>query len=273
MIVFVPGGGLGNILFEHSAAWVHSKETGQELHALGYYPDCYTKRAKLADYPNLFKHVKILGERDKHPYSENWPGNPSQLQYISQLTGETRVWQEPYFYHNPIPSDARILTGYFQSWKYFDKYRIELRDLLRSNDSILWEEQKSRVKGGVCVHIRWGGDGLAKPLIHPVCSREYYSDAMKLFPNNKFLLFCEEPDLIKDFEGEVIYEPDPLKTLFLMSCCDHFIIANSSLSLMAYYMRENEDARLVAPRNWFGPQGPAYKLDDLVKPSDRVTLL
>jgi hypothetical protein len=95
---------------------------------------------------------------------------------------------------------------------------------------------------------------------------------MKLFPNNKFLLFCEEQ--IDDIVGdniEVVHEPDPLKSLFFMSLCDHFIIANSTMSLMAYYMREQEGAQLVAPRHW--SRDVNFKIDDLIRPSDNVKLL
>jgi hypothetical protein len=244
MIVIVPCGGLGNLLFQHAAAWSYAKEQGQELAALGLYPDAHIYRKKFGEYDNLFQHVKILNSVDET---------------------DGGVWQEPSFRYYPIPSGARILRGYFQSWKYFDNYRVELRDLLRTNESEIWEEQKNRFSGGVCMHVR-RGDYLSYQDSHPVCTIEYYREAMKLFPNNKFLLFCEES--VPELSGtniEVVNEPDPVKTLFLMSLCEHFIIANSTLSLMAYYMRENEHARLVAPRLWFGAKGPSCDINDLVK--------
>jgi Glycosyl transferase family 11 len=258
MIVIVPCGGLGNLLFQHAAAWSFAKEQGQELGAIGWYPHPnipeYPAYKKFGEFSDLFKHVKMVTE------------------------ARGAEWSEPCFTYVPIPRDARVLNGYYQSWKYFDKYRIELRDLLRSNVPELWAEQKSRFSGGVCVHVRWGGDGRKLFAVNQtVLPKEYYLEAMKLFPNNKFLLFCEEPDLVADLTGpnvEVVHEPDPVKTLFLMSLCDHFIIANSTLSLSAYSMRENEDARLVAPRAWFAPgRGPAYDINDLIKPGPNVVLM
>lgn len=265
MIVIIPCGGLGNLLFQHHAAWVHAKENGQELAALGWYPDTHIWRKKFGDY-SLFKHVTMLGKDREFPY-EKWPGSPSQILYVSNLSGEMAVWKEPGFKHVQIPSEARILSGYFQSWRYFDKYRIELRDLLRSNEPDVWAEQKARFSGGICMHVR-RGDYMQYQHVHPVCSNEYYLNAMKLFPNNKFLLFCENLHEVSDLSGpntEMVYEPDPLKTLFLMSLCDHFIIANSSLSLMAYYMREQEDARIIYPTQWFGPAGPEFNINDIIK--------
>jgi Glycosyl transferase family 11 len=278
MIVIVPCGGLGNLLFQHAAAWSHAKEQGQELAALGWYPDVYTVRPKFGEYSRLFKHVKILGNPEYCIKTPEWHYDPdrSDLMKAAILSGETRVLKESSSRHSLIPPDARILQGFFQSWKYFDKYRTEIRDLLQSNESEMWSERKGRYRGSVCVHVRWGGDGKLVPHIHPVCSKEYYENAMKLFPGKKFLIFCEEPELVGDWAGpmiEIMNEPNPLKTFFLMSACEHFIIANSSLSLMAYYMRINEDARLVAPSNWFGPGGRDFDIYDFIKYSDNVTLL
>jgi len=49
-----------------------------------------------------------------------------------------------------------------------------------------------------------------------------------------------------------------------MSCCEHFIIPNSTLSLGAYYLRENINAKLVVPKNWFGSKMTRYSLADIV---------
>lgn len=271
-LAFVPCGGLGNLLFQHNAAYALAKESGLELSAPGYYPEW---RPQLHEYSNLFKHVNILGTKldsVKHPQFDLDP-DYFRLQIAIRLSGQNAVYKEPCFKYAPIPKYARIIQGYFQSWKYFDKYRTEIRDLLKNNELELWEKQKAKFNGGVCVHIRWGGDGSYPHLfgIYPQCTVDYYRQAMDKFKGSKFLVFCEEPHLVKDldiWEGkdvEIIDEPHPLATLFLMSCCDHFIIANSSLSLMAYYLREVDDATVTAPTQWFGAKGPEFDIHDLVK--------
>jgi len=137
MIVIVPCGGLGNLLFQHAAAWSFAREQGQELGAIGWYPHPnipdYPLYKKFGEFSDLFKHVKMVSE------------------------ARGAEWSEPRFTYIQIPRDARVLNGYYQSWKYFDKYRIELRDLLRSNVPELWADQKTRFSGGVCVHVRWAG--------------------------------------------------------------------------------------------------------------------
>ena len=269
MIVLVPCGGLGNLLFQHAAAWSFAPD--HEFAALAYYPEF---RPKFGDYPRLFRHVKMLGTPVDSLKAPQFDLDPDYFRILRavHLSGERAVFKEN---GGPIPGEARVLQGYFQSWKYFHDSRIEIRDLLRSNESELWEAQRARFSGGVCVHVRWGGDGLSQFTIgQPACTFDYYKTAMDLFPGQKFLVFCEEPELVKDFAGpnvEIITESDPLKTFFLMSLCDHFIIANSTLSLMAYYMRENEDAQLVAPRQW--SRDANFKIDDLIKPSPYIKFL
>ena len=58
-----------------------------------------------------------------------------------------------------------------------------------------------------------------------------------------------------------------------MSLCDNFIISNSSFSLCAYYFRNVEQAKIVAPLNWFGPAGPKFDLNDLVPDTENRILL
>jgi len=271
-LVFTPSDGLGNILFQHHAAYSFAREHNLELCAPGYY---YDIRPKFSEYAKLFRHVKILGQPEEFEPTQEYMSDPQMWRIRNALrhgAAPNAVYVEPMPAYSPIPDGARVLSGYFQSWKYFDKFRIEIRDLLKSNEKELWESQKERYKGGVCVHVRWGGDGLDPKLkdILPPAPVEYYTKAVEMFPGSKFLVFCEDPNLVKDWDlwkgkdVEIINEPSPLATLFLMSCCEHFIIPNSTLSLGAYYLRDNDGAKLVAPKNWFGSKVTRYSLADIV---------
>jgi hypothetical protein len=216
----------------------------------------------------------MLGQSEEvdHPPLDYFR-DPQRYRILNSLkyTSERNVYVDPQHPYTPIPKEARILSGYFQSWRYFDKFRIEIRDLLRSNESELFNRIKNKQKPGICVHIRWGGDGTLKPTIHTITSMDYYEKSMRRFPTSHFIVFCEDKHLIdnwpiwKEIDVEFSTEVDPVSTMFSMSLCDHFIIANSSLSLSAYYMRENENARILAPNDWFGSDGPAFKMEDLVK--------
>ena len=275
-LIFIPSDGLGNLLFQHHAAYAFAKEQGLELCAPASY---YDVRPKFGEYKKLFGHVTLLGSDgpvDKPPGYDQDPGRARLLNVFQLGANPQTVYIERGHIYSPIPPWARVLSGYFQSWKYFDKFRHEIRDLLRSNESELWEKQKAKFQGGICVHVRRGGDAAGKPDIHPLTSPAYYARAMDRFPGAKFLVFCEEPRLIKDWpiwsgrDVEFVDEPGALATLFLMSCCDHFILANSSLSLNAYYLRDQESATVVAPSDWFGPAGPRFSMNDII---DKGTII
>ena len=275
-LVFTPSDGLGNLLFQHHAAYTFAKKQGLDLCAMGYY---YDVRPKFGEYKKLFAHVKILGDEKTAEKTADYAQDPTRarINNVIRLGVDPRtLYMEQGHQYFPIPAGARILSGYFQSWKYFDEFRTEIRDLLRSNESELWSRQKSKFHGGICVHVRRGGDAAGRPEIHPLTSPSYYDRAMALFPGAKFLVFCEEPALIKDWpiwsgrNVEFVDEPGALATMFLMSCCDHFILANSSLSLNAYYLRDQETATVVAPSDWFGPAGPKLNIHDMI---DKGTII
>lgn len=250
-ITFKPTGGLGNILFIHNAAYTYAKDNGLELCAIGDYEHA-EDRPPFSFYKKLFSHVKIVNGF-QHPV---WT-DPSCCQYT------------------PIPVGMSSLTGFFQSYRYFQKYQWEIRDLLRENEREIWVEKVKKfanISDGrptVCVHIR-RGDYLQSP-IHRCVPEDYYINSLSKFKDHIFLVFSDTIDIAKEWDvwkdKTVIFiedEPSALGTLFLMSLCHHFVIANSTLSLMAYYMRETKNATITAPSPWFDPGGPPVTMSDLI---------
>lgn len=235
---FYSGGGLGNLLFQHHAAYTIARDKNLPLVTQGVYPTA-PDRPCFAHYRNLFRHVYLTDTLPPPEFIED----AHDLRY------------------RPIPEHVTCIKGYFQSWKYFNKYQKDIRDLLRTNEQEKWNKVRDRytsIKGEkrtVCLHIRLG-DNLQNP-IHCLQPESYYANAMKKFPGQRFLMFSDSPDLAQTFDCVkahdvvCIDEDDPVAAFFMMSLCDDFIIPNSTLSLMAWHMRENtHDAIIHSTSDW-----------------------
>ena len=167
--------------------------------------------------------------------------------------------KEPHFTYNPLPfEDMMVLSGYFQSPKYFDKYRNEILDLF------LWKEKVDKIKNdlvellknSVSLHVR-RGDYIGNPNLE-VLGRQYYYLAEKyIFENGGFdnlLIFSDDiPWARENFPKDAIYirNLEDYEEMYLMSLCNHNIIANSSFSWWGAYLNKNPEKIVTAPKKWF----------------------
>jgi len=177
------------------------------------------------------------------------------------------VYKEKDFKYNPetenLP-DYVDLFGYFQTEKYFKKNEDEIRknlvfkedhtNFINNYISKINEVNEGRPK--ISVHIR-RTDYLSLGELHPVCSLNYYNQAVEIFGKEAiFLIFSDDLEWAKEnFKGEnflFVEIGDPFKELFLMSKCDHHIIANSSFSWWGAWLNQKKDKKVIAPSLWFG---------------------
>jgi hypothetical protein len=161
------------------------------------------------------------------------------------------------------------LSGYFQSEKYFEKYREEILEIFTFKEEYVKEAKSflekirslSAGKDIVSLHVR-RGDYTLYPNHHPVCSDDYYQSAIGKFDleNSVFLVFSDDIEWCKNkFEGDNFIFSDtnnPYLDLAIMPLCDHHIIANSSFSWWGAWLNRSDKKRVVAPSRWFGPSLP-----------------
>jgi hypothetical protein len=158
------------------------------------------------------------------------------------------------------------LNGYFQSEKYFKKYKKELKQIFQPESPVMeinrnvYEEILDNPEA-VFVGIRLGD--YVNNKLHEVCTIDYYKDAMEYMATKLkhpvFYIFSTDVDLItemtKDWGYHMVIEngksPD-YETLRLMSGCKHFIISNSTFNWWAQYLSENDNKTVIAPSKWFG---------------------
>ena len=183
---------------------------------------------------------------------------------------KTKTYQEKFFHFNKdvfSVTDNTDFFGYFQSYKYFDKYRKEIvadfsfADNVDKFCSTIIRNIK-QVHDVVSIHVRHG-DYFLYPNIHPLCSITYYNECieyMKNYGDFGYIVFSDDIAWCKqNIKGtNIVYSEfnDNIIDLCLMGKCDHNIICNSSFSWWAAYLNQNVDKQVLYPSIWFGPKGP-----------------
>jgi len=208
--------------------------------------------------------------------------------------------QEPYFHFcqelfDTCP-DNISLHGFFQSWRYFDNVKDEIRKDYTFHQGILdpCKEMMEELEGQepIMLHVRRGDPNLTDPRgfkwsytqcgsMHPVQPIEYYENALKHFRKDQpVIVFSDSVDWVKEqefFSGDrfMISEPEdkyadgsftPYADLCLMSLCSHAIIANSSMSWWGAWLQTNPDKIVIAPKMWFGSDYKDKDTKDLYCP-------
>ena len=235
-------GGLGNQMFQIAVTYALSKRNN-DTYGLNF-NDCYTpQQGNTSDkyVSNVFKNI---------PNSEGH--------------NFVNYYQEPFFsYQEIIYKPNLFMVGSFQSEKYFNDCKndfINLFDLSNINIESFKNTLDFENNKFTSVHVR-RGDYLngANLVIHSPCSKGYFLNAMKLFPESKFIFISDDMDWVKEnFRGDnIYYSPftNELQDFKLMSECHNNIISNSTFSWWAAYLNRNLNKTVVGPKKWFGPAG------------------
>jgi hypothetical protein len=167
--------------------------------------------------------------------------------------------------------DNKYVDGYFQTEKYFFNIRDKILKQFTLNDEI--SEYSKKIKGqidnvkiSVSLHIR-RGDYLTNvnSNIHGTCDLEYYKKAISIL-NDKigeinYFIFSDDIVWVKEnlIINQAVYIDSkekriPHEDMYLMSLCDHNIIANSTFSWWGAYLNQNSEKIVIAPKRWFANQ-------------------
>ena len=202
--------------------------------------------------------------------------------------------REQNFMYNELPSPVAlkseniVLSGYFQSYKYFAPFFPTICKFIRldkQRKQVLHEMINiydiADISNMVSMYFRIG-DYKYLQNSHPLISIEYYKKSIEYIisstnnPTLSIMYFCEKEDNVEVLdkidklhiafpECSFIKAPDNVddwKQLLMMSCCKHHIIANSTFSWWGAYFNSNEDKIVCYPDTWFGPNAN-HNIDDL----------
>lgn len=152
-------------------------------------------------------------------------------------------------------SRKRGVDFYFQNPKYFEGYEEEIKQLF--GEGIGYLEQ-------VGVHVRRAANPInpsepkysENPFYINLSETDYYERAMAMFPNEKFIVFSDDPEWCKEkwkdnSNVQVMEKGNEIEDFNLLASCKHFIIANSTFSWWAAYLCPNETKKIIAPRQWY----------------------
>jgi len=257
-------GGLGNQLFQifttisyaidcrNTFAFLNTPTTVGITHRVTYW-NTFLISLKTWIYPTIDSHLPILREKTFH-YTE--------LPVIKDSF------------------DVR-LDGYFQSYKYFEKNKYKICELIHLNSYKI--ELKKRIQldfdKTISLHFRIG-DYKFLQHNHPILTDVYYRNALhyilqktKINNNNdkeeqlSVLCFYDPNDLLdvteiivkltNEFQNLTFVPINQIfqdwEQLIIMSCCKYNIIANSTFSWWGAYFNEINDSIVCYPNIWFGP--------------------
>ena len=164
-------------------------------------------------------------------------------------------WQEMEvkFYPKVLQLDNVNLSGYFQSWKYFDDIKEDLLKELKFKSEItdkidkFYKESFEYKTIGIQIRL---GDTLGQSWMHKL-SIEYISEVLQMFPedNYNFLIFSDNIDYCKDWFGDddrVYFEKNlnEAESLYMLSLCDNLILSASTYSWWAAYLNQKNGLKI-----------------------------
>ena len=234
MISCKLAGGLGNYLFQIAATHCLAIKNGD---------------AAIFDLGNSMQIHKNINTYATNILRNIEAGNH---QILSRYT-------ESGFAYNEIPYTPNLeLNGYFQSEKYMIRAEVlKLYELDSDTKNYILDRYGDEFDGTASLHIR-RGDYVNKQDKHPILGMEYYNLAMKYLEKcQKFYIFSDDIEwCMQHFHGDkyVFIKDEDYIELWLMSLCEHNIIANSSFSWWGAWLNQNKNKKVIAPKNWFGPR-------------------
>ncbi|MBQ3709554.1 MAG: alpha-1,2-fucosyltransferase [Bacteroidales bacterium] len=193
--------------------------------------------------------------------------------FLLRLVGmhEVRVAENFVFYPEVFQSahHNELFMGTWQSPRYFEGADAEVREALAFKEELLNEPTQKLhdiIVGcnAVSLHVRHD-DYLSTSYAQGfggICTKAFYQNAIafikqhtdhpKLFVFSDDINWCRENLDVGDATFvDCNHGNDSWQDMYLMSCCKHNIIANSTFSWWGAWLNPNPDKIVVAPQKWW----------------------
>lgn len=276
MIVSDITGGLGNQMFQYAVGYALAKKNNDSYKIdISHLTKDYQKASKVAvprEYQlNQFQisaeilptlHIQEKNKLQKvfgRAYRYLMMGDLLQTKFVRD--------ESPWEYQPELMKCAGsvYLCGFWQSWKYFDSCRDDIRKEFQIKKDALSEKAWNLIHAEgdtVGVHIRRGDYKLCNNWL---IDASFYTKALKVLKEKhdeemEIFVFCDEAGFAEQLFQEaknVRYitaskEFSDFEEFAVLSGCKHHIISNSTFSWWAAYLGEQPCAEVIAPvfRQW-----------------------
>jgi hypothetical protein len=251
IVTFKPVGRLGNFLFEAASAFGYAAENRIDWSVPTTTNDAYWNPI----YLQHLAHHRLSVPAKAVPIRE-----------------KTFAWHKREFRPEWATGHLIVLEGYWQTEKYFAKYR----DRLLRAFAYPWKS----CAGLVSVHVRRGDYLTIKRgamLKHPPVTGEWYRRQMAKFPGKQFVFFsddiawcrkefAEDPNV--QFAADLVWGIDGYKgeevDLVAGSWCEHQICSASTFSWWQAWLNQNPKKRVIMPQHWITPGWSDLDMKDIV---------
>ena len=278
MIIIKLSGGIGNQMFQYAAGYSLARRNRTEL-LLDLSSYCsnpihngyelfkvFSIETSEATNEDLKLVIGFRSNRICTKFLEKYP--------LKILCGNN-FYIQPFFHFDKSFDQVKknsLLSGYFQSEKYFLGYRKSISKIYSQFNTLnnLKGRNKKHLEkisnsNSISIHVRRGDylTNLSAYNVHGVCSKSYYITAINhfksLMKDLKFFVFSDDVAYSKlIFKGlsNVTYIENNITEhsyldMFLMSSCKHNVIANSTFSWWAAWLNNNKNKIVIAPSKWF----------------------
>lgn len=276
MIISRIKGGIGNQLFIYSAARRLSLVNNIELvidHVSGFTYDKDFQRHYQLDHFNISSRKATTFERLEpfsriRRYIKRYRNKKLAFEHRNYIQLEDTGFEPRLL--NLQPKGKVYLEGYWQSENYFKDVEQQIKDELYINPPKDFKnlEMLEKIKGkvSIAIHFRFFDNSIVRSNIKIKnsfnTSIEYYKKAIikmnEYLPNAHYFVFSDQPEKIENYINldtkkmtiidhnqcdEMAYAD-----LWLMSNCQHFIIAKSTFSWWGAWLSSNKKKIIIAPK-------------------------
>jgi hypothetical protein len=275
MIIVQLKGGLGNQLFQYAVA----RDLAERQHSKVMLDlNMYNQTELISHEFYALKHFNINAEIANDSDMELFYSNnilKKVQRKIMRLTGMGKIksiYEKKWFIfdHEVFRYAGNVyLHGYWQSEKYFKNIEGIIRSELSLKDSLTQKTLEvskdiTTKKNTVSLHIR-RGDYVTDIKTHNtlgLCSLDYYRKCVSFIGNElgdlNIFVFSDDPAWVKEnivFDYPLYFvDHNDIKyayeDMYLMSLCEHNIIANSSFSWWGAWLNNNKNKKVFAPKKW-----------------------